>query len=71
MVGKKKNFAGKKNADLWNRFLELYPLHTISFVWVKGHAGNPENERCDELATKAADQHTNLLLIDDVYENGE
>lgn len=67
----KKNFKGKKNKDLWLRFLEVYKLHSISFVWVKGHAGNEENECCDELATTAADQHESLLLIDENYENGE
>lgn len=65
----KKNFKGKKNADLWIQFLDLYKLHNISFIWVKGHAGNPENERCDELATMAADQQDSLLQIDTEYEN--
>mgnify|MGYP003691913773 CR=1 FL=1 len=65
----KKNFKGKKNADLWIQFLDLYKLHNISFIWVKGHAGNPENERCDELATMAADQQDSLLEIDTEYEN--
>jgi len=44
-------FKGKKNPDLWTRFDEIYRRHRVSFVWVKGHAGHPENERCDELAT--------------------
>jgi len=44
-------FKGKKNEDLWLRFLEIYRKHDVSFVWVKGHAGHPENERCDALAT--------------------
>ncbi len=48
-------FKGKKNADLWSEFLELYKKHRIKFVWVKGHAANPLNNRCDELATAAAD----------------
>ena len=56
----KKNFAGKKNADLWQRFLKVYCCHAVRFVWVKGHAGNPENERCDCLAVTAA-QTPNLL----------
>ena len=43
------------NVDLWTRLLDLCSLHRVSFVWVRGHAGNPENERCDELATTAAD----------------
>jgi ribonuclease HI len=50
----KKGFKGKKNPALWRRFLVLYRKHNISFHWVKGHAGIPENERCDELATHAA-----------------
>lgn len=50
----KKGFAGKKNADLWRRFLVIYERHNVSFVWVKGHSNNIENERCDVLATSAA-----------------
>ena len=46
---------GWKNKDLWTRLLEVMEPHTIAFHWVKGHAGHPENERCDELATTAAD----------------
>jgi ribonuclease HI len=50
------NFAkGKKNKDLWVKFYQLYNQHHINFVWVKGHADNPHNNRCDELATAAAD----------------
>ena len=41
------------NPDLWERLLQLLEKHTVHFHWVKGHAGNPENERCDELARKA------------------
>jgi len=51
----KKNFKGKANEDLWRRFLKIYPTQKVSFHWVKGHAGHPLNERCDELATEAAD----------------
>lgn len=51
----KKGFQGKKNMDLWQRFLPLYRKHKIKFHWVKGHADNPYNNRCDELATMAAD----------------
>jgi len=49
---------GKKalNPDLWEIFLELCEFHDVHFQWVKGHAGNPENERCDELANQAAAQ---------------
>lgn len=63
----KKGFKGKKNVDLWERFLKIYPKHQVKFVWVKGHAGNPLNERCDELAVKAAE--SNNLLVDEGYEN--
>lgn len=44
-----------KNPDLWEQLLSLLSVHTVSFVWVKGHDGHPENERCDALATAAAD----------------
>ena len=44
-----------KNDDLWKRLLAAKKPHRVEFVWVKGHAGHPENERCDELATAAAD----------------
>ena len=46
-----------KNIDLWERISELLSLHKVEFVWVKGHDGHPENERCDALATAAADAH--------------
>ena len=51
----RKRFKDKKNPDLWLRFLKVYRRHNVTFVWVKGHAGNPLNERCDQLATAAAD----------------
>ena len=61
------NFAkGKKNKDLWVRFYNLYKQHSIHFVWVKGHANNPYNNRCDLLATSAADSKN--LLVDEGYE---
>lgn len=50
----KKSFKDKKNPDLWKRFLEVYRKHQVRFVWVKGHATNVENNRCDKLATDAA-----------------
>jgi ribonuclease HI len=62
----KKNYAGKKNADLWQRFLKVYRRHTVTFKWVRGHAGNPENERCDCLAVAAA--QSPRLLNDTGYE---
>jgi len=52
----KKRFKGKKNPDLWLRFLNIYKKHNVKFVWVKGHANNPLNERCDELAVAASMQ---------------
>lgn len=57
----KKNFKDKKNVDLWKRFLPLQKRFNLTFKWVKGHAGNIENERCDELAVEAA-EGTNLLI---------
>lgn len=53
----KKRFKDKKNPDLWLRFLEIYKKHKVKFVWVKGHANNPLNERCDELAVAASMQN--------------
>ena len=46
-------FKKKKNADLWLRFNPLYRRHEVTFHWLKGHAGHPENERCDQLAVEA------------------
>jgi ribonuclease HI len=63
----KKGFKGKKNADLWKRFLLIYQKHNVSFQWVKGHAGHPENEKCDQLAVEASDHKE--LLIDKGYEH--
>jgi ribonuclease HI len=51
----KKNFLKKKNPDLWIRFLKIYRKHMVSFVWIKGHSNIKENERCDQLAVKAAE----------------
>jgi ribonuclease HI len=65
----KKNFAKKKNADLWSRFLRVYRKHQVKFVWVRGHASNKENNRCDELAVAAA--MGGNLLIDDGYLPGD
>ena len=50
----RKGFAGRKNADLWIRFLRIYRKHHVRFVWVKGHADTVENNRCDQLAVAAA-----------------
>jgi len=63
----KKGFKGKKNVDLWKRYLEMHKIYAPKFVWVKGHAGHIENERCDQLAVKAAEQ--SVLQIDEAFEN--
>src|ERR1700744_2948470 len=59
--------GGKKNKDLWMRFYELSKKYSLRFVWVRGHADNPHNNRCDELATAAADS-TNLH-VDTFFES--
>lgn len=61
-----KGFKGKKNEDLWRRFLEVAQHHRLYFQWVKGHAGNIENERCDQLAVAAAERPN--LPPDKAYE---
>jgi ribonuclease HI len=58
--------GGKKNKDLWLHYHELAQKNNIRFVWVKGHASNPHNNRCDELATAAADGKD--WLVDEEYE---
>jgi len=63
----KKNFNKKKNPDLWIRFLKIFRKQKVSFTWVKGHANNKENERCDTLAVQAADGKN--LHTDQWYEN--
>lgn len=50
----KKGWKKVKNADLWQQFLGLYRQHHVTFHWIKGHDGHPENERCDELAVMAS-----------------
>ncbi len=57
-----------KNVDLWKRLLKAMEPHEVTFRWVRGHAGHPENERCDRLATSAAD---GTDLADDVYTEQE
>ncbi|MEO6731681.1 MAG: ribonuclease HI [Ferruginibacter sp.] len=65
----KTDFAGgKKNKDLWKHYYELAKKFNVKFVWVRGHSTNPFNNRCDELATSAADGKN--LLIDKGYEEG-
>ena len=62
----RKGFAGKKNPDLWMRFLRIYRRHRVRFIWVKGHASTVENNRCDELAVAAA--NSGHLLEDFGYD---
>tara|TARA_B100000902_G_scaffold12252_1_gene14889 strand:+ start:19088 stop:19564 length:477 start_codon:yes stop_codon:yes gene_type:complete len=62
----KNYYKNKKNSDLWKRFLKVYKKHLVSFVWVKGHSDNKENNRCDILAVEAAD--SNNLISDSWYE---
>jgi ribonuclease HI len=59
-----KAFKKKKNPDLWIRFLKIYREHKVRFVWIKGHANNPENEKCDRLAVEAS---KGFLLEDKGY----
>lgn len=63
----KKCFKDKKNPDLWIRFLQAYRRHRVKMVWVKGHASNVENNRCDELAVAAANGRN--LHEDTGYQN--
>ena len=56
----RKNFKDRKNDDLWRRFLAIYRRHRVRFVWIKGHAENPENELCDRMANGCA-HGANLL----------
>lgn len=60
-----KGLEKQKNPDLWERFLKVYRKHRVSFFWIKGHAGHPENERCDKLAVEAA--LSSELLVDAGY----
>jgi ribonuclease HI len=59
-------FAKKKNPDLWKEFLKLYRKQRVKFRWIKGHNLHPYNERCDQLATQAA--QSTELCIDDYFE---
>ncbi len=69
--GWKRNKRGKVlNPDLWERLLQLCEYHEVQFGWVKGHAGTPENTRCDELAMQAA-QQPNLPGDDGYISHGE
>ena len=65
----KKNFANKANVDLWLRYIPLHNKFNPKLVWIKGHAGHPENERCDVLAVQAATGRP--LQVDTEYERSE
>ena len=65
----KTGFKGKKNPDLWLRFLKIYRQHQVDFKWIKGHNNHPQNERCDELAVYASGLQN--LSVDAFYENEE
>ncbi len=64
----KKGFKGKKNPDLWKRFLTVYKKHKVKFKWIKGHNDHPYNERCDQLAVAASEGKN--LPADENYEQG-
>jgi ribonuclease HI len=63
----KKGFKDKKNPDLWKRLIPAYKRQRVKFKWVKGHAGNTENERCDQLAVSGAEGSN--LQIDQGFES--
>ena len=63
----KKDFKNKANPDLWKRYIPLHKKHKPEFTWIKGHAGHPENERCDQLAVAAASDSD--LAVDEGYES--
>jgi len=63
----KKGFKKTANVDLWKRYIPLHRKFRPSFMWIKGHAGHPENERCDQLAVLAT--RSDNLLVDAEYEN--
>lgn len=63
---KRTGFVKKANVDLWKDFLEIYDKHQHAFKWVKGHASNIENNRCDELAVAAS--RSGHLHVDTEYE---
>ncbi len=64
-----KNYKGKKNPDLWDQLLNLCKRHQVTFYWVRGHDGQPENERCDQLSGQAARGRN--LPADTFYEQTE
>lgn len=65
----KKNFKGKKNADLWQQYLQVHRKFQPKLHWVKGHNNHPQNERCDELAVQAYKEGP--LHVDSYFEKSE
>lgn len=65
----KQNFKKKANPDLWMRYIPLHEKFKPKFVWIRGHNGHPENERCDYLAVKASSGFD--LLVDEEYEKSK
>ncbi|WP_340067060.1 ribonuclease HI [Ascidiimonas aurantiaca] len=65
----KNAFKGKKNVDLWIRFLKIYRKHQVSIQWIKGHNDHAQNERCDRLAVAASKKEQ--LLTDTGFETGD
>ncbi len=64
-----KGFKKKKNPDLWTQILDLSERHQVEFIWIQGHSGQPENERCDQLSVQAAQRHN--LPADEFFEQSE
>lgn len=65
----RKGFAKVKNPDLWMRFLNIYKQHRVTFNWIRGHNGHPENERCDRLAVEAGTAEPGKVLPPDLGYN--
>lgn len=65
----RKGFQGKKNPDLWIRFLKVYRRHKVRLEWIRGHNGHPENEECDRMAVAAS--HRPHLAVDIGYNPDE
>jgi len=55
------------NSDMWERLLDVCAKHDVSFAWIRGHTGHPENERCDELANSAARGSSSSQIVDEVF----
>jgi ribonuclease HI len=65
----KKAFKDKKNPDLWKRYLNIHRKHKVKFCWIKGHNDHPQNERCDQLAVRAAKQSP--VNVDSFFETNQ